>query len=84
MSAPDDGHTFAPSAYWMVHTRRGDLASLYPIVAPVLVAPLYLPAFEHQILVAEARREDDKSDDLDWGVEAGGLTIGADEDDDFY
>lgn len=47
-------------------------------------APLYLPAFEHQILEAEARREEDKSDDLDWGVEAGGLTIGADEDDDFY
>jgi hypothetical protein len=47
-------------------------------------APLYLPAFEQQILQAEARREDDKSDDLDWGVDAGGLTIGADEDDDFY
>jgi hypothetical protein len=47
-------------------------------------APLYLPAFSHQILEAEARREEDKSDDLDWGVEAGGLTIGADEDDDFY
>ena len=47
-------------------------------------APLYLPAFEHQILEAEARREEDKSDDLDWGVEAGGLTIGTDEDDDFY
>ena len=47
-------------------------------------APLYLPAFEHQILEAVARREEDKSDDLDWGVEAGGLTIGADEDDDFY
>jgi hypothetical protein len=47
-------------------------------------APLYLPAFENQILEAEARREEDKSDDLDWGVEAGGLTIGADEDDDFY
>ncbi len=48
-----------------------------------LGAPLYLPAFETQILEAEARREDDDSD-LDWGVEAGGLTIGADEDDDFY
>jgi hypothetical protein len=47
-------------------------------------APLYLPAFEHQILEAEARREETDEDDLDWGVEAGGLTIGADEDDDFY
>lgn len=47
-------------------------------------APLYLPAFEHQILEAEARREEDKASDLDWGVEAGGLTIGTDEDDDFY
>lgn len=47
-------------------------------------APLYLPAFKNQILEAEARRDDDKADELDWGVEAGGLTIGADEDDDFY
>jgi hypothetical protein len=47
-------------------------------------APLYLPAFQNQILEAEARRDEDESDDLDWGVEAGGLTIGADEDDDFY
>ncbi|MDC9823237.1 hypothetical protein PRN20_05785 [Devosia sp. ZB163] len=46
-------------------------------------APLYLPAFEHQILEADARR-DEPTDDLDWGAEAGGLTIGADEDDDFY
>ena len=47
-------------------------------------APLYLPAFEHQILEAEARRVEVKADDLDWGVTAGGLTVGADEDDDFY
>jgi len=46
-------------------------------------APLYLPAFETQILEADARREDG-DDDLDWGAEAGGLTIGAEEDDDFY
>ena len=45
-------------------------------------APLYLPAFEAQILEADARLESD--DDLDWGVEAGGLTIDDDEDDDFY
>lgn len=48
-----------------------------------LVPPLYLPAFEMQILEAEARREEEDGD-LDWGVEAGGLSIGADEDDDFY
>ncbi len=48
-----------------------------------LGAPLYLPAFEMQILEAEARREEEDGD-LDWGVEAGGLSIGADEDDDFY
>ena len=46
-------------------------------------APLYLPAFQNQILVAEARSAEDETD-LDWGVEAGGFTIGADEDDDFY
>jgi hypothetical protein len=46
-------------------------------------APLYLPAFQNQILEADARRAEDDTD-LDWGVEAGGITIGADEDDDFY
>lgn len=46
-------------------------------------APLYLPAFQNQILEAEARGAEDDND-LDWGVEAGGITIGADEDDDFY
>jgi hypothetical protein len=35
---------FEPSAYWMVHARRGQLVSLYPVVAPLLVAPLYAPA----------------------------------------
>lgn len=45
-------------------------------------APLYLPAFEAQVLEADARFENE--DDLDHGVEAGGLTIGDDEDDDFY
>jgi hypothetical protein len=35
---------FQPWAYWLIHTRRGQLASLYPVVAPLLVAPLYLPA----------------------------------------
>jgi hypothetical protein len=44
--------------------------------------PLYIPAFQPQILEAEARQESDEGD-LDWGVEAGGLTIGP-EDDDFY
>jgi hypothetical protein len=35
---------FEPWAYWMVHTRHNQLASLYPVVTPLLVAPLYLPA----------------------------------------
>lgn len=35
---------FEPSTYWMVRTRHGRLASLYPVVTPLLVAPLYLPA----------------------------------------
>ena len=37
------GTLFEPWAYWMIETRHHRLASLYPIVAPVLVAPLYLP-----------------------------------------
>ncbi len=38
--APD----FQPPAYWMVRTPLGRLASMYPVVTPLLVAPLYLPA----------------------------------------
>jgi hypothetical protein len=35
---------FEPSAYWIAQTPRHQLTSLYPIVTPLLVAPLYLPA----------------------------------------
>lgn len=35
---------FEPWAYWMIRTHRHQLASLYPVVTPVLVAPLYLPS----------------------------------------
>ena len=39
------GHvTSFPQSYWIVHTRQHQLASLYPIVTPVLVSPLYIPA----------------------------------------
>ncbi len=33
-----------PWAFWMVRTRQHQLASLYPVVTPLLVAPLYVPA----------------------------------------
>ena len=32
------------AAYWMVRVAGGHTISLYPVVAPVLIAPLYLPA----------------------------------------
>jgi hypothetical protein len=35
---------FEPTTYWMVRTRHHQLASLYPVVTPLLVAPLYVPA----------------------------------------
>lgn len=35
---------YEPTAYWMVRTRDHKLASFYPIVTPMLVAPLYMPA----------------------------------------
>jgi hypothetical protein len=35
---------FEPWAYWMVRTRQNQLASLYPVVTPLLVTPLYFPA----------------------------------------
>ena len=31
-------------AYWMMHVPGGHTISLYPVVLPVLIAPLYLPA----------------------------------------
>lgn len=33
-----------PLAYWMIRTRTHELASFYPVVTPLLVTPLYLPA----------------------------------------
>jgi hypothetical protein len=38
---------FGPQTYWLVDTRRDGLASLYPVVAPLLVAPLYYPAYRY-------------------------------------
>lgn len=35
---------FEPWAYWMIRTPQNRLASVYPVVTPLLVAPLYLPA----------------------------------------
>jgi hypothetical protein len=35
---------FAPKAYWLIRAHGGHLVSLYPVVAPLLAAPLYLPA----------------------------------------
>jgi hypothetical protein len=35
---------FEGPAYWMVRTRQHQIASFYPVVTPLLVTPLYLPA----------------------------------------
>jgi hypothetical protein len=35
------------AAYWMMPARDGHVASLYPPVVPVLIAPLYLPAVSY-------------------------------------
>lgn len=45
-SANDEGKAvyFEPTAYWLIRTREHALASFYPVVTPLLVAPLYLPA----------------------------------------
>ncbi len=40
ITAQGRGH----GAFWMVPARGGHIISLYPIVQPVLLAPLYLPA----------------------------------------
>lgn len=33
-----------PGSHWFAHTREGHLVSLYPVVLPVLVTPLFIPA----------------------------------------
>lgn len=33
-----------PYAYWLLRTQNNELASLYPVITPLIVAPLYLPA----------------------------------------
>ncbi len=33
-----------PTAYWLTRTREHESASFYPVVTPLLVAPLYAPA----------------------------------------
>ncbi|HEX6834634.1 MAG TPA: hypothetical protein VF132_13940, partial [Rudaea sp.] len=45
-SADPDGKAiyFEPAAYWVVRTREHELADFYPVVTPLLVAPLYVPA----------------------------------------
>ena len=42
--AADKVAYFEPTAYWLMRTREHKLASFYPVVTPLLVAPLYLPA----------------------------------------
>jgi len=43
-NAGDKVAYFEPAAYWMIRTREHELASFYPPVTPLLLAPLYLPA----------------------------------------
>jgi len=43
-NADDKAVYFEPPAYWLVRTREHQLASFYPPVTPLLVAPLYIPA----------------------------------------
>lgn len=35
------------AAYWILHRPDGSLISLYPVVVPVLVSPLYVPAIAY-------------------------------------
>lgn len=44
--ANDDGRVLhhEPTAYWLIRTREHEPASFYPLVTPLLVAPLYAPA----------------------------------------
>jgi hypothetical protein len=39
-----DAPYFAPSVYWTVRAPQGNVVSLYPVLAPLLAAPLYVPA----------------------------------------
>jgi hypothetical protein len=45
---PVAGATYlAPTSYWIARNHSGDPISLYPVVAPLLVAPLYYPAYRY-------------------------------------
>jgi hypothetical protein len=50
---------FPGGSYWVVPTRRGGTASAYPVVTPLLVAPLYIPAalYLHRAGRSELRLE---------------------------
>ena len=37
----------ADAAWWIREGREGHLISFYPIVVPVIIAPLYLPAVDY-------------------------------------
>ena len=39
-----DEELLGSPAYWVARARDGEPVSLYPVVAPVMVSPLYLPA----------------------------------------
>src|SRR5205085_1944253 len=41
---PKGANYIYPPAYWIAHGRHNHLVSFYPVVAPLLVSPLYLPA----------------------------------------
>ena len=51
--------------------------------APTAGTPLYLHAFDPTAL-GEPGREDELTTEADFGAQAGGFTVGGDEDDDFY
>jgi hypothetical protein len=43
--SPEYINYFSPHTYWMVPASGDRVASQYPVVTPLLVAPLYLPAY---------------------------------------
>lgn len=38
---------FSPYAYWLVQAPTGHTLSMYPVVTPLLVTPLFYPAYKH-------------------------------------
>lgn len=61
-----------PGSHWFSHTRDGHLVSLYPVVLPALISPLFVPAAIYSTL---AKPDPSRFETLCELMEKGGASI---------